>query len=425
MLKNASEDDVKASEFSVAAGSIGSKVDFNRAYPQTLEDLFTLMHQNMLVCFSSLNLKFGMQCDCLPGWLSKISKSLNGAKIIFENKGEEFSCVGLIGIEYNYPTVKLFFNLPLRQHSAVLSLEYHIKDVHLANFSIKFMGHNENNRMFSLGGYANLASLASGYVFASPIQIIGAEFSKGTSMTMQLSWILDEKSDFETIKKYVKLFADVTMISSGLPLCEMIKEVDLIQNTHEKTSKTKIDVLKTTQEFMEEISWLNDISLEFFKNDTYCNKVFWLNDIDQKNYNQALTRIAATLSVLERQGRYDLVSLTNVNKDFLGQKIFGGMRVFKIPSLWDDLLNILHKNKDSAVAIATLVCDFFKKNKNWYGYWKIRENDPNFVVLLEALIEKGCENIKALVKNLDLDPKKTKSTPKENKNLEELKKKCI
>lgn len=101
-------------EFSVLAAMFGSGALFSRHYPETWEDLFTLIHQNLNACVSYLlaqNLSF---------------QGLTPPPLFRETLGQirSFRTTQFIGVEQNQDQLVLQYNAPLRNHSSTFQLTY-------------------------------------------------------------------------------------------------------------------------------------------------------------------------------------------------------------------------------------------------------------------------------------------------------------
>ncbi len=106
--------------FSVAAAVLGAITAFERHFPQTLEDDFTLYHQNLLVCTGVLNQR--LFSDALIA-LSSLPHAFKAAA----------RTIGALdpmktSLEVNTNEVSLKYNIPLRNHSAGLTLSYNKED---------------------------------------------------------------------------------------------------------------------------------------------------------------------------------------------------------------------------------------------------------------------------------------------------------
>jgi len=106
-----------SNNFSVGAAVVNSQANFRRHPPQTLEDIFTLIHQNQIVAVSSLSM-VSKDISALP---SPIHKAIQEVRSII-------SSASLYGIEVSQESARLQYNIPLNNHSAGLEIEYRKED---------------------------------------------------------------------------------------------------------------------------------------------------------------------------------------------------------------------------------------------------------------------------------------------------------
>lgn len=198
-----------SSGFSVSASQIGSQIDYNRATPGTWEDIFTLAHQNMLVMLATLNSEYGMRQSALPPLITAFYSGLVKIKLYAKSKP-----ASLVGIDYHYPHLMVYFNLPLRQHSATFDMSYDAKKPHQVILTCNFYGHNEGNRMLALMIHAYLAAHLSHIEFASfPESTVisnPSEELKASALT-KFSWIITDKTSLDEVQQYLDLMARLTV----------------------------------------------------------------------------------------------------------------------------------------------------------------------------------------------------------------------
>jgi Pyruvate phosphate dikinase, AMP/ATP-binding domain len=121
---------LKPSEFNVAVAKLGSGTLFTRQLPNTLEDLFTLSHQNLLACIALLykqNLPSLETLD-LHGLLKKATEQV-----------ASLGKIDLIGIEQQGEALILSYNVPQRNHSSTFQLQFKKGALH---FSAQMLGQN-------------------------------------------------------------------------------------------------------------------------------------------------------------------------------------------------------------------------------------------------------------------------------------------
>lgn len=110
--------------FSVSAAMFGSGALFERHYPSTLEDIFTLTHQNLLYCTSAL-LNQMLTNDLFPEQLQSAMAKVD--QIGGGNVGKPVR----IGIDVDEGKVIVHYNVPLRNHSSRFDLEYDGKSLQM------------------------------------------------------------------------------------------------------------------------------------------------------------------------------------------------------------------------------------------------------------------------------------------------------
>ncbi len=143
-LGDASELLMPTSDFSVSAAMISSGASFAGKLPKTLEDFFTLFHQNSLALLS--------YCDkelLTPQLLtdSFLPKTFKQALSIIDNTEWDYEKEGIgkmlqTGIEINENEILWHYNVPLREHSGHPILQYSIASGKM-NLKCQILGLNE------------------------------------------------------------------------------------------------------------------------------------------------------------------------------------------------------------------------------------------------------------------------------------------
>jgi len=105
--------------FSVAAAVLGAMTAFERHYPQHLEDMFTLIHQNLLASISSLSKSVYTEEQLQQSVFPEAFKNVLWQ--ITLNVGRN---IQRTGIEVSEKGVDAKYNVPLRNHSAQMILKY-------------------------------------------------------------------------------------------------------------------------------------------------------------------------------------------------------------------------------------------------------------------------------------------------------------
>ena len=101
---------------SIAATKLGSTGSFLRQFAgsrPTLEDLFSLMHQNILAAVAVLNPATQIPIEQLPELLQPLLQAF-----------QSIPNINLLSISHQYPLLCLEYNLPLANHAATFILEY-------------------------------------------------------------------------------------------------------------------------------------------------------------------------------------------------------------------------------------------------------------------------------------------------------------
>jgi len=158
--KTFTKDDLMATDsFNVGYFTIGSGTDLDYKHkpllkptrPNTLEDIFTLIHQNLLVIINVLAVKTGITDIDRPELLRKIEKEFLMLQVPLQTK----QTPSLTGIELDTNALTLFYNLPLRQHSIQYILKYNKKQKNV-EFTTTFFGANEKSRWEAVEGIISL-----------------------------------------------------------------------------------------------------------------------------------------------------------------------------------------------------------------------------------------------------------------------------
>lgn len=96
-----------SSNYTNTAAILGSGTLINRHLPNTLEDFFTLIHQNLLACINRMHCEVMPAQLCLPSLPQKLIQH-----------AENFRSSQCIGIEQSEEALILSYNVPLRNHSS-------------------------------------------------------------------------------------------------------------------------------------------------------------------------------------------------------------------------------------------------------------------------------------------------------------------
>lgn len=129
--------------FNVQKTVLGNESDYDMAtvWPETLEDYFTLFHQNMERVFNTLNYNNGLKEEILP---PVIAHAVSQAKSMAPAADRQAS-IDAISMEGS--ELKIEYNIPLRQHSARITLGIDLsKTPPSFRFEGQFLGGEEHAR---------------------------------------------------------------------------------------------------------------------------------------------------------------------------------------------------------------------------------------------------------------------------------------
>ncbi len=211
---------IASSDFNVNAAMIGSKADFERHKPSTLEDVFMLVHQNMLMTITYFNNQFGLSKEILPYFAKQVFEELLKIKKI-----------NFLGVGYNYPDVVVHFNIPLMQHSTKIDMFLNIKDDESVALKFYYIGHNNANRMNFMLLYSILAAFASGYELdPKPNRFYVTTRRREDELGIEFTWKISENSNLESLHKHVEVLGEMSFwkftIYYALALLELVNFIE-------------------------------------------------------------------------------------------------------------------------------------------------------------------------------------------------------
>lgn len=129
-------------DFNVSAAVVGNKVDYDRSliWPESLEDYFTLFHQNMETMICALKQKNGFSEQMLPENLRTFCQTLM-------NNISRRANVNISGIGVVDAITRVNLDVPLNQHAAKVTVEYdRSKTPPLITTHVDMMGCSEHCR---------------------------------------------------------------------------------------------------------------------------------------------------------------------------------------------------------------------------------------------------------------------------------------
>jgi hypothetical protein len=175
-------------EFSVTAATLGSQAAFNRHLPQTLEDILTLEHQNLLVILSALNLR-ALSNDAIES--SYLPQAFKQVLEAVERRKEKHQ-IQRLGLTITENEIIYRGNYPLRMHSGQVELVYK-KDTQRIVMQCHFMG-DDRARWETIGDWVRLLNSAQVMSTASPMDV--------TEQEVAFAWDVDPSNINEAMMQF-------------------------------------------------------------------------------------------------------------------------------------------------------------------------------------------------------------------------------
>lgn len=193
--------------FNVQAACINSGAFFNLEFDKnrvTLEDLFTLFHQNILASLECHRprldqAKLPQEAQEILAILGSIDDKTQYSHNIIKLQTH------LIGESIRYPMLICTYNLPIKNHSSKLIIEYNLK-TRQTEVSFEIYGHNMNQRLELIGAKVIFKSAMEG------VRLIEFPFYDGAAQTLKMKWQLENNA--ELLKKLIIEAAKDTLIGN-------------------------------------------------------------------------------------------------------------------------------------------------------------------------------------------------------------------
>lgn len=220
-------------EFSVSAAILGAETDFGRHLPQSLEDLFTLIHQNHLALIAresrTIFSEQRIQEAHIPSILKESMKIIQTTDI-----GKPLYRVSIDTSDYEVVTT---YNIPLENHSSQLVLEYN-KNTEQVTLTAKMLG-EARGRWRTVVLLADILNLWSLLPLSLP--------SKLHDQEAIVSWKIDSTED---LKKALAEFKHYYQIS-----LEMISPDQAVQTMLERWKDLPKNQIAQRMQKLLESSW--------------------------------------------------------------------------------------------------------------------------------------------------------------------------
>lgn len=205
-------------EFNVSHSIYGAVTEFSRGAPKTLEDFFTLVHQNLINIISHVNEKSLSEQLIKDSILPEIFKNTLQSINVIRSKYERRKT----GIEVLGSSIAVKYNIPLRNHSAQLILKYD-KPSQKTTLITSFLG-EERDRWDKMTILTSLKNLEGKAILAEPI--------KRNSFEVTIPWSIDRSTSVEEILKFFDIFCDYSLERTQRAIYELVfhhfwRELDL------------------------------------------------------------------------------------------------------------------------------------------------------------------------------------------------------
>jgi hypothetical protein len=213
--------------FNVASATLGSRSDYaySATWPQSLEDFFTLAHQNMESCIAALKAKQAVALDLLPKALQEHTQAMLDSL--------HRSSVTSISIEDG--VVQIAINVPLRQHAATLHLSYDLKKPQASSpvqIKMALFGKDENNRWEMMAAAAALVGDDLGVIQARKPEIY---YHSASGVSLEFAVLGQTKEQQRATAQFLMQLNSLTMSASdSLQYLRAVKAFKIAMKPGEK-----------------------------------------------------------------------------------------------------------------------------------------------------------------------------------------------
>jgi hypothetical protein len=130
---------LQPSDLSVMAATFKSLASYDRHTPKTMEDVFSVIHQNQLYCLEILNQMIlpPLNTLVLPSLLKKCIDEMKFRDI---DRVRDFLPPALCGVHFTKENMEFHYNIGLRNHSTTLIFETNYDNPNELLLHIKFFG---------------------------------------------------------------------------------------------------------------------------------------------------------------------------------------------------------------------------------------------------------------------------------------------
>jgi len=218
--------------FSVSSATVGTTASFQRQFVNkreklTMDDIFTLTHQNALMSTLILDKTNEINIDIFPEKLQPLLKTL-----------QNNTSIHLVSTSYQLPNIVLEYNVPLDNHSAKFIFEFN-KQTNSLTVHGKFFGENWYKRM---DGIAKMAKLECEFYQG---KIVREPHYHYDSLSLDFAWNFQSQHQMEKItakiNNIIYHYSKMTEVFGWLIQCQhfIMRQIITIDDVHMLDSHAK------------------------------------------------------------------------------------------------------------------------------------------------------------------------------------------
>ncbi len=231
---------VPSENLSVQAATIGSAALLGRAKTGkvSLEDVFSLIHQDLLMVLNALtkkNTKYLSKPEKIKALEATLKKHIQYYKYSASSDSHDINYeVSLIGIELDQKHLILFYNIPLRNHSSAMQVDYDLATGKMI-LSVQLMGQGESRWEFLRSIILAFSAMLDLPIAQKP-ELVGS----GTALTLSFAWEVTNKNK-EQAAKLINLcmrasfIEDITFEGIVKKVIEIVKQKGLKEDSIRET----------------------------------------------------------------------------------------------------------------------------------------------------------------------------------------------
>lgn len=307
-----SPDQLRPSGFSVSSAILGPGTAFERSLPKTKEDLFSLIHQNLLVSIQVLLNDEMKDKTVLPPSMQQameaVAEVLTAGEVPYYDRMFEMKAAQVEGYTFLADKVIVHYNYPMRNHSATFDLTYD-KNSGECVYTGKFVGESRN-RWEAIANMERFLDAADELKIDTPPAVKPMEIIYTNKFT--------KKDECTRICERLKKYAAYTMgvpAGGGVILLPFFPEIIEVIRKMKKTSPEKqTNVLAVAFNGMNS----SDIESSFFASSGFANEISKetayaaLMSLLNKGYVGCLFDLICYSKIFDPTVREDINMLTNL-----------------------------------------------------------------------------------------------------------------